>query len=112
MRGRSSSGSRARSGSSSSSGGKKGGEFFGGIILIAFALPMIWMNERKDVKYYQVIMAGKDAVKNVDSEKPFDNEWDLAFCTGRTATQTPVADQMFGVSFQDIVKIKRTVEVY
>ena len=111
MRGRSSSGRIDRSGGTSS-GGKKGGEFFGGIILIAFALSMIWMNERKDVKYYQVIMAGKDAVKNVDSEKPFDNEWDLAFCTGRTATQTPVADQMFGVSFQDIVKIKRTVEVY
>jgi len=63
LRGRSSGGSRARGGSSSRSKDNEGGEFFAGVILIVFALPMVWMNERKDVKYYEVIMAGKKAVK-------------------------------------------------
>ena len=84
-----------------------------GAIFISFAVPMIWMTERVNAIYYKMMMAGKNAFMNVDSEKPFNNEWDLVYCTGRTATtQTPVEDQMFGVSFQDIVKIKRTVEVY
>ena len=59
-------------------------------------------------------MGGKTALKNVDCANPFKNEYDLAYCTGKTKTQThvPVTDQMFGVSFKNIVKIKRTVEVY
>jgi hypothetical protein len=30
-------------------------EALGGVILIWLAIPMVWMNERKDVKMYKVI---------------------------------------------------------
>lgn len=41
-----------------------------GVVLIAFALPMIWMNERKDVKIYKVISRGKSEVVEADCEDP------------------------------------------
>jgi len=43
-----------RSYSSRSSGGKnnEGGGFIGGIILIWIGIPLVWMNERRDVKTY------------------------------------------------------------
>jgi len=62
LRGRTSSsggGSRATSGSSSRD--KEGwgvGEAILGFLMIVFAIPMVWMNERKDVKYREVILAG------------------------------------------------------
>jgi hypothetical protein len=67
LRSRSSSsggGSRATNGSSSRN--KEGwgiGEAILGFFMIIFAIPMVWMNERKDVKYREVILAGKEAIQ-------------------------------------------------
>jgi hypothetical protein len=36
-------------------GNRKGGGFFLGCIMIAIALPMVWMNERRSVKTFEVI---------------------------------------------------------
>jgi hypothetical protein len=61
LRGRSSSGSR-RSGTGSTTVTKRekeGGEFITGWILIWLALPMVWMNERKNVKIFKTIVAGE-----------------------------------------------------
>jgi len=52
-------GSTSTSGSSSRN--KEGwgiGEAILGFFMITFAIPMVWMNERKDVKYREVILAG------------------------------------------------------
>jgi len=52
-------GSTATNGSSSRN--KEGwgiGEAILGFMMIIFAIPMVWMNERKDVKYREVILAG------------------------------------------------------
>ena len=43
-------------------GGGIFGEFILGLILIGFALPMVWMNERKQVKIYKVLDKGREQV--------------------------------------------------
>jgi hypothetical protein len=72
MKGRS---SRSSTGVGSSGvrvkGQKKGmgfGEALLGIILIWCAIPMIWMNERKDVKMHKVITKGREAVVEADCQ--------------------------------------------
>lgn len=96
LRGRSSSSSRSsRSGGSvtTSRQKKEGGEFFVGLIFIWLALPMVWMNERKNVKIYQVIQAGQEAVIPADANKPEqDNKYALVHMQGRTITHEPVGD--------------------
>jgi hypothetical protein len=56
---RSSSSNRSSTPNSSGSSQQKEGWGFAeagfGVVMIFFALPMIWMNERKDVKIYKVI---------------------------------------------------------
>jgi len=97
LRGRSSSSSSrsSRSGGSVTTSRKKkeGGEFFAGLVLIWLALPMVWMNERKNVKIYQVIQAGQDAVIPADANKPEpENKYALVHMQGRTITHEPVGD--------------------
>lgn len=74
---------------------------------------MIWMNERKDVKIYKVITKGREAVVNADCNDPQeDNMMQLVHVKGETTTDAQVADEMFGLVYNDVLKIKRTVEVY
>ena len=76
------------SSSSSSSSGKKDKEspfasFALGVVLICFALPMVWMNERKDVKIYKVVGKAREAYKESDSESLMDNlNFELVHTTG------------------------------
>jgi len=54
LRGRASGGGGSRATNGSSSRNKEGwgiGEAILGFLMIIFAIPMVWMNERKDVKY-------------------------------------------------------------
>jgi hypothetical protein len=66
--------SKPKSSSSSKSSKKKEGWGFEeagvGVCLIFIALPMIWMNERKDVKMYKVITKGREAVVEADPDDP------------------------------------------
>jgi hypothetical protein len=40
-----------------------------GLVMISFALPVIWMNERKQAKMYSLITkATKAVIRNCDSE--------------------------------------------
>jgi hypothetical protein len=74
---------------------------------------MIWMNERKDVKMYKVITKGREAVVEADPHEPLDeNEFKLVHVKGETSTEAQVADEMFGLVYNDVLKIRRTVEVY
>ena len=74
---------------------------------------MIWMNERKDVKIYKVITAGREAVVEADPNDPQeDNMMQLVHVNGETSTEAQVNDEMFGLTYNDVLKIKRTVEVY
>jgi len=41
--------------------------FLGGLVMICFALPMVWMNESRQVRTYKFIKAAESAlVQNVD----------------------------------------------
>ena len=84
-----------------------------GVCMIFFALPMIWMNERKDVKMYKVITQGREAVVEADPNEPQEeNMFKLIHVKGETSTQSQTSDEQFGLVYDDILKIKRTVEVF
>ena len=70
----------------SSGGGKKKSEggFFFGYILIGIALSLIWMNERRDVKTYQVIQKARKAVRRADAQQPIEaHNWFLVHASAR-----------------------------
>jgi len=74
---------------------------------------MIWMNERKDVKIYKVITRGRDEVIEASCDDPQEeNQYKLIHVQGETSTESQVADEMFGLVYNDVLKIKRSVEVY
>ena len=84
--------SRPSSGTPGKKGKKKKGWGFEeagfGVVLIFFALPMIWMNERKDVKIYKVITKGREAVVEADPNDPQeDNMMQLVHVQGETTTE-------------------------
>ena len=120
MKGRSSKSSFSSTGAKSSSvrvkGQKKGwgfGEALFGIFLIWTAIPMIWMNERKDVKIYKVIVAGRKAVVEANCEEPSEElMMKLVHVKGETTTEAQVSDEMFGLVYDGTIKIKREVEVF
>jgi hypothetical protein len=88
------------------------GEFILGIVLISLALPMVWMNERKQVKVFNIIEKARKAVVQVDVQNPMvDDNYKLVQAMGRVKTQKPAVDERFNVSKDDTVKICRTVEV-
>lgn len=102
--------------STSTSTGKKDGGFFGefiaGVFLICFALPMVWMNERKQVKVYNTIKKAREAVRTVDIDNPMDEDnYKLVHASGQLTTETNVIDERFNLVLPDTVKIKRVVEV-
>jgi hypothetical protein len=71
------------------------------------------MNERKDVKIYKNITKGREAVIEADPNDPQeDNMYKLIHVRGETSTQSQTADEMFGLVYDDTLKIKRTVEVF
>ena len=77
---------------SSRSSGKSGdsgpvGEFITGVILIWIALPMVWMNERRDVRFYKLIKTALRAVRPVDANNPDpDMNFKLVHATGPATT--------------------------
>jgi len=48
--------STTRRGSNNKGGGAFGG-FIAGVLMICIALPMVWMNERREVHQYKLIKA-------------------------------------------------------
>lgn len=108
----SSTSSRTTTGKSKGKGGPFG-EFILGCFLIGFALPMVWMNERRDVKTYKVIAKGKEVAQEIDCNEPSDsNNHALVRASGRASTQIEVTDPSFGYVRADTVKIRRSIEVY
>ena len=102
-----------RGGSSRGKSGKKGNGFIGGIILIWIGIPLVWMNERRDVKTYEMIQKARKAVRRADAQSPVEgHNWFLVHASARATSQFPATDPAFGVVKNDTVKVKREVEVY
>jgi len=89
------------------------GEFFLGLVLICCALPMVWMNERKQVKMFKIVQKARESVTEVEIDSVTnENEYKLVHASGRCTTKDQVSDERFSVTKDDTVKIKRIVEVY
>ena len=62
---------------------------------------------------YKVILAGMENWKSADPEKAQqDDKSNLVHMQGRSSTFEAVGDQIFGLVYQDVVKVKRSVEVF
>ena len=74
---------------------------------------MVWMNERKQVRMFKVVQAGRDNVTEVQIDSVSDQDnYKLVHASGRCTTKEQVSDERFKITKEDTVKIKRVVEVY
>jgi len=81
--------------------------------MICFAYPMVWMNERKLVKIYRVIAAGRENCQQANAEEPTDqNNFKLVHAKGMLTTEKTVDDETFGLAKEGLIKLRRDVEVY
>ena len=89
------------------------GEFIFGIILICLALPMVWMNERRQVKIYKVINAAEEqVVKNVNNEEASEEKTlALVHTQGCTQVEQFLTDERFGIEMQSM-KLRRNIEMF
>ena len=99
--------------------GSKGGDsvfggFIAGVVLISFSLPIVWMNERKQVKIAQTIVKAKKCIKkDISIEDPNEeNNFELVHAKGLVSTSAPVVDSVFALEQENTIKIQRIVEVY
>jgi hypothetical protein len=89
------------------------GKFITGVILICFALPIVWMNERKQVKIYKIIMKAREACKESTADSVMDNHnFELVHTTGMLQTKIQVGDTSMNYFRFNTVKVRRDVEIY
>lgn len=90
------------------------GGFMAGVVLISFSLPIVWMNERKQVKIAQTIIKAKKCVKkDISVEDPNEeNNFELVHARGLVSTSAPLVDSVFALEHENAIKIERLVEVY
>jgi len=59
---------------------------------------MVWMNERRDVRFYQLYQEAKRMVRGADSNAPSEDlNFSLVHATGRATTPVQVGDPSFGL---------------
>jgi len=60
--------------------------------MIGFALPIVWMNERKQVKIYKLIDRARNDAISISSPKSVSDgdNFKLVHTSGDTSTQEPV----------------------
>ena len=72
---------------SSNSGSSVFAQFIFGVILIWLALPMVWMNERKQVKMFKIVQKGRENFVEVQiDDVKDDNNYKLVHGSGRCTT--------------------------
>ena len=84
-----------------------------GIIILCFAIPMIWLNERKLARIYYVLNRAKaEVVDKQDVNAPtWQNNFKLVHCTGKSKTEVPVRDERFNINFNQCIRLVRRVEM-
>jgi hypothetical protein len=90
------------------------GDFIFGCILIGFAIPMVWMNERKQVKIFKLIeKARKACIPDVPASEVSQNDnFKLVHSSAHTSTEGPTHDETFGAAVGESMKIRRVIEMY
>ena len=87
--------------------------FIIGCIMIWIALPMVWMNERKQVKIDKLINNGREAVKSSQFDGVIEeHNFELVHTSGEVTTENPIGDQQIEYMKEQCVKLKRDVQVY
>ena len=67
---------------------------------------MVWMNERKQVRIYDLIDLAKKKVVNVDiDEVESKNNYELVHATGKTFTLQNIVDERFSIGLGQTIKL-------
>lgn len=90
------------------------GEIVLGFVLIAFSVPVIWLNEKRNAQYETLIGRGEQACKEIiDGEYDSKNNDSLVHAIAKTSSITAVEDPLFNVRFDSgVMKLSRCVEIY
>ena len=77
------------------------------------AFPLIFWNESRAISTHQALEEGQGAVVSVvaDAIDP-DNEGELIHVTGDVTVSDALSDPVFGVTESDVIRLRRTVEMY
>ncbi|CDW88063.1 transmembrane protein 43 [Stylonychia lemnae] len=89
-------------------------EFIIGVIMITFSFPILWNNERKQVKIAALLKkAEEEAVDVIDYKKPEDTQnFKLLYASGQSKNDSILEDEKFGIQVKNAVKLVRRVEMY
>jgi len=84
-----------------------------GCVLLSFAIPMIWLNERKLARIYYVLTRARgEVVLNQDKSKAvWQNNFRLVHCVGRNSTEEAVRDDQFSIALESCIRLSRRVEM-
>jgi hypothetical protein len=82
--------------------------------LIPFSLALIWQNEKKIVRFHEVIVAAREEIKpDQDPDKVCtENEKALVHMMGTARNDDILVDEALNYSARNCYRIKRTVEMY
>jgi hypothetical protein len=89
-------------------------DFIFGIMFICFSFPVLWNNERKQVKIAALLLkAEKECIEVGDISTPKDeNNFKLVYASGVTNNEDEITDSEFNVSVDSSVKLIRCVEMF
>ena len=72
------------------------GGFFAGVLMVPFALVLLWKNEKKLVTYSKCMARAAKECMTVDSKELNEvNDFKLVHVTGKTENKTDIVDQDF-----------------
>jgi len=84
-----------------------------GIIFILISVVLLWWNEGRSVKTARGLAEGaKITVEATAESVDPGQEGMLVHVSGKTALTGPAADAMFGVTAPDLIKLRRSVEIF
>jgi hypothetical protein len=91
------------------------GEFFMGIILFIFSIPVLWFNERRAAQMESVIAEGYQKCESIEADKVDPDKYgSLVHIVGRAHATEEVTDERFeGATFNEgCIILKTTSEMY
>lgn len=84
-----------------------------GVILILVSVVLLWWNEGRSVKTARGLAEGEKITVEARPEAVDPSqEGKLVHLSGRTSLTGPATDDMFGVTAPDLVKLRRSVEIF
>lgn len=84
-----------------------------GLVLFIAAFPVLWMNEGCSARQEAALYELKGKVKSVSADK-VDPQYDgqPVHMTAKATTDATLEDPQFGVSADQVIKLRRTVQMY